>query len=118
MFKLIRTLGIGSLLALVIFMAISFLTILVQMPPFRYTDHFPHYMGFPFSYYDQFWLTDNCTPHYGWSIRNLVVDALLTWLLVTGTYLLFKARKSGRKVTLSKTELRQGDLTKKILRPL
>jgi len=89
--KIILWLVNGTLLSIPLFFAVSFLSILFQMPPFQY-QRFPKYIGLPFSYYDQYWTSDTCMPLSGWNITHLAYDCLLTWILVSGVYWLIKTR--------------------------
>lgn len=81
-----------TFLSILVFFAVSFLSILFQMPPFQY-QKFPAYIGFPFSYYNQFWPGGSCIPNSGWNIDYLMYDCMLTWILVTGAYVMIKRKK-------------------------
>ena len=87
----------GTALSILVFFSISFLTILTQINPLHYyqdTETYKLDIGFPFKYYEQFWLRGNDIPNSGWTISNLFYDCLLTWLVVTGLYYLIKRKRN------------------------
>ncbi len=54
-------------------------------------------IGFPFKYYYQFWLSDSDSPNCGWNIDAFFYDVLITWIIVTLTYLIIKRIKAHNK---------------------
>lgn len=83
----------GTLLSVLIFFSVSFVTVLTQInsPIHRY-DRFEHEIGFPFTYYHEF-MVDCPIPNSGWIIHNLILDCGITWITVTGLYLIIKRNK-------------------------
>lgn len=89
--KFIKTILTGTLLSILVFFAISFLTILIEINPIHlYKNGEPYRLdiGFPFKYYEQFWLRGSEIPNSGWLLNNLIYDCLLTWIVITGIYIL------------------------------
>ncbi len=70
----------GTLLSILIFFSVSFLTVLFQInsPLHRVNDKYDLSIGFPFRYYHEF-MVDYSTPNSGWNIGNLILDCFLTW---------------------------------------
>ena len=93
----IRTIFTGTLLSLLIFFSISFITVLTQINPLHYyrkNETYKLEIGFPFTYYGQFWLSGSTIPNSGWTINNLFYECLLTWVVVTGIYFLTQRKKN------------------------
>lgn len=68
-----------TIVAITIFFAISFITILADFAtPFWEPSHIID-VGFPFTYYEEFF---HEFKHTGWQPRYLIVDALIVWILV------------------------------------
>ena len=88
-----RNLIFGTLLSILIFFSVSFITVLTQInsPIHRY-EYFEHKIGFPFKFYHEF-MVDCPIPNSGWNINNLILDCLITWIIVTGLYLIIKRDK-------------------------
>jgi hypothetical protein len=66
------------------FFSISFLTVLAAISPFSDKIGQAEYglnIGFPFTYYRQFFLSGNETPNFGWFPKNLIADCVLTWIV-------------------------------------
>lgn len=83
---MIKKIIIGTILSVLIFFSISFVSVLFQInsPIHRQTnDHLE--IGFPFIYYSQF-IVDGPSPNSGWDGKNLILDILLTSAIVTGAY--------------------------------
>jgi len=76
MAKLIR----GTLLSILIFFSISFLTILFQInsPLNRIEGNYELRIGFPFEYYHEF-MVDCPIPNSGWNAKYLILNCGLTW---------------------------------------
>jgi len=89
--KLIRNLISGTLLSILIFFSVSFVSVLAQINPIHnYKNGEPYRfdIGFPFRFYQQFWLRGNNIPNSGWFTDNLFYDCVLTWLVIVGLYIL------------------------------
>lgn len=97
MIKLLKNIFAGTFLSILVFFSISFITFLGQIAPFRYYKEgreFYHLsVGFPFTFYEQFWLAGSDLPNSGWRGTNLLPDCFLTWLVVMGMYLFFNRPK-------------------------
>jgi hypothetical protein len=80
---------VGSILSALVFFSASFLTILSQIssPP-HVTGRFELSIGFPYTYYREF-IQDGMLYH-GWIAGNLIKDCGLTWLVVTGIFVVVK----------------------------
>ncbi|RSK38411.1 hypothetical protein [Hymenobacter perfusus] len=90
---LFSTLLGGTLLAVVVFFAISFLTVLRHITPvhrYKPSEAYKLAIGFPWTYYYQFWVRGEDLPQFGWHVVHLGYDCLLTWLVVLALYLLWK----------------------------
>jgi len=96
MIKNLKNLFWGTVYSIVIFFAISFITFLTQIDPINCKGHAPYKMdvGFPFIYYGQFWLRGSDFPNSGWHINYLFYDCLITWLVVTGIYMIVQRHKN------------------------
>jgi hypothetical protein len=70
----------GTLLSILIFFSISFLTVLFQInsPLNRIEGTYELKIGFPFEYYHEF-MVDCLIPNSGWNTRNLILNCGLTW---------------------------------------
>lgn len=94
--KQFRIISEGTLLWILVFFSISFITVLTQISPFHYYREHETYnlaIGFPFKYYEQFWLRGSDIPNSGWFGHHLFYDCMITWLIVAGQYTLYKKRK-------------------------
>lgn len=95
--KLVRVILTGTLLSILVFLSISFITVLTEINPLHYYGNHEQYkldIGFPFTYYGQFWLSGNTIPNSGWTINYLFYDCFLTWTIVTGIYYLTQLSKN------------------------
>jgi hypothetical protein len=83
----------GTIISILGFLSISFITVLTQInsPIHRY-ERFEHKIGFPFTYYHEF-MVDCPIPNSGWNITNLILDCVITWIIITGLYLIVKRNK-------------------------
>lgn len=90
---MIKKILLATILSILIFLSISFITVLLQInsPIHRY-EFFEHKIGFPFKYYHEFML-DSPIPNSGWDISNLILDCAITWIVVVGLYLIIKRKK-------------------------
>ncbi len=87
----------GTILSILIFFSISFLTILFQInsPQKRTEGFYELSIGFPYEYYHEFML--NCPiPNSGWNGECLIIDCLLTWG-ITMLLLIIVERKNKNK---------------------
>lgn len=80
----------STILAILIFFSISFLTVLFQInSPLNRVEGTEMNIGFPFVYYNQFMV--NCPiPNSGWNIINLLIDWAIIWILTVTGYKLTK----------------------------
>jgi heme/copper-type cytochrome/quinol oxidase subunit 4 len=53
-------------------------------------------IGFPFTYYYQFWLNGSDSPNCGWNFTNFVYDLIIVSLVVVGAYYFIENRKKNR----------------------
>jgi len=69
----------GTLLSILIFFSVSFLTVLFQInsPLNRFEERYDLRIGFPFEYYYEFIIDSNF--NYGWNVENLIIDCFLIW---------------------------------------
>ena len=69
-----------TLLSILIFFSISFLTVLFQInsPLNRIEGNYELIIGFPFEYYHEF-MVDCPIPNSGWNTKNLILNCGLTW---------------------------------------
>lgn len=90
----INKLTIATILSILVFFSISFVTVLTQInsPLHRIYDYYELEIGFPFRYYHEF-MVDCPIPNSGWNINNLILDCAITWIVVTGLYLVVKRNK-------------------------
>ncbi|MBL7954777.1 MAG: hypothetical protein JNJ91_07035 [Flavobacteriales bacterium] len=86
---MVRRLVIGTLLSILVFFAVSFLSILGQIagPLNGHTPRVRLEVGWPFTFYQEFWVNGSESMNCGWHMRNLLFGCVLTWAVVTGTYL-------------------------------
>lgn len=88
---------IGTLLSILVFFSISFISFLTQISPLHYYKNGEAYgikVGFPFTYYEEFLMKGNTYPNAGWAIDHLLIDCLLTWLVVVCIYVFTKTRST------------------------
>ncbi len=85
-----RRLVIGTLLSILVFFAVSFLSILGQIagPLNGHTPRVRLDVGWPFTYYQEFWVNGSESMNCGWDMGNLLFGCALTWIVVAGTYLM------------------------------
>ena len=83
----------GTLLSVLVFFFISFLYVIYRISPITIDDTYYIPIGFPFKYYQQFQITGNPYLNSSWSVNNLLLDCLITWVVVTGGYWLIKRDK-------------------------
>ncbi|MGD1845840.1 MAG: hypothetical protein ACFB10_10650 [Salibacteraceae bacterium] len=92
---MIKSIIYGTGLSILVFFSTSFLTVLFQInsPLHRLTDAYELNIGFPFNYYYEF-MVEYPVPNSGWRLNNLFWDCFITWIVVTGTFVLQKKRKT------------------------
>lgn len=89
--KRFKNLISATVLSVLVFLSISFVTVLIQINPIHYYANGEPYrldIGYPFRFYEQFFLRGSEIPNSGWYIDNLLYDCVLTWLFITGLYVL------------------------------
>jgi hypothetical protein len=83
----------GTFISILVFFSISFFSVLLQLnSPINRQSNSNLDIGFPFIYYSQF-IVDNPIPNSGWKLKFLLIDCLITWLVITGSYLILKKNK-------------------------
>jgi len=83
----------GTILSAFVFFSISFITFLMQINPIHYYRKNEAYkldVGFPFTYYRQFWLSGSTIPNSEWIVTNLLIDIFLSWVVVATLYYFVK----------------------------
>ncbi len=83
----------GTILSAFVFFSISFITFLMQINPIHYYRKNEAYkldVGFPLTYYRQFWLSGSKIPNSEWVVTNLLIDIFLSWVVVTTLYYFVK----------------------------
>jgi len=85
---MVRRLVIGTLLSILVFFAVSFVSILGQIagPLNGHTPRTRLDVGWPFTFYQEFWVSGSQSMNCGWDLKNLVLESTLTWVVVTGAY--------------------------------
>jgi len=95
--KNLRIILTGTLLSILVFFSISFLSILPQINPIHKYEEGEAYrlkIGWPFRFYEQFFISGSeSIPNSGWHKPNLFYNCLLTWIMVTGLYCIASVRK-------------------------
>jgi hypothetical protein len=87
----VRTVLVGTLLAVLVFFSLSFLTVLTHIRPLqqpRGSEAYRLSIGFPWTYYEQFWVGEG-VPQSGWQSLHVVYDCFLTWLVTVGLYVIW-----------------------------
>ena len=82
---------LGTLLSILVFFSISFITFLANIGPFRYygiDEAYHQEIGFPFIYYYEILYSGAISPNTQWNLNYLFYDCLITWVIVTGAYVL------------------------------
>ncbi len=91
-----KTIFKGTLLSILIFFSISFLTVLFQInsPLNHHEGNYEMRIGFPFEYYHEF-MVDCPMINSGWIMKNLLLDCGLIWLITVVVFLqLYKKNKT------------------------
>lgn len=74
-------------IAILLFFAVSFLTVLTDFGTPFWEPSATIDVGFPFTYYEEFFLG---FKHHGWRLEYLLLDAFLTWVLI---FVIWKFKK-------------------------
>jgi len=82
----LRVIVKGTLLSILLFFSISFLTVLSQL--LFTSEPYSLEIGFPFEYYRQFLLRGSDFLNTEWNRTNLWLDCFITWFFATGLYFL------------------------------
>lgn len=89
-----KNLVFGTLLSILIFFAISFITVLFHLnSPLNRFDFYEMKIGFPFCYYKDFWVSGSSIPNYVWNVKNLILDCSLTWIVVVILFFVAKRER-------------------------
>lgn len=92
--KLIKNGIIGTILSGLVFFSSSFITVLMLLnSPLHRQEGFEVKIGFPFTYYQEF-MVDCPIPNSAWDIKNLTLDILITWIVVTGITFWIRNKKN------------------------
>lgn len=82
-----------TLLSILIFFSISFITVLFHInSPFHRMHNNGLKIGFPFEYYQQF-MVDCPIPNSSWNLNNLIMDCGITWGM-TMLFIMFMNNKN------------------------
>ena len=90
----------GTILSAFVFFSLSFITFLMQINPIHYYRKNEAYkldVGFPFTYYRQFWLSGSKIPNSEWIVTNLLIDIFLSWVVVATLYYFVKKSTAANK---------------------
>lgn len=89
---MVRRLIIGTLLSILVFFAVSFLSVLAQIagPLNGHTPRVRLDVGWPYTFYQEFWINGSDSMNCGWDVKNLALGSALTWVVVTGAYIILK----------------------------
>lgn len=94
--SLIWYLFIGTILSALVFFSISFLTLLLDLKtfnPYAVNGKYHFEIGFPLTYYREFYMEGNTFPSSDWNPFYLLLDCFITWIMVTLPYTLIKMRR-------------------------
>jgi hypothetical protein len=83
----------ATLLSILIFLSISFIDFLLQIPPFS-ENRFGLTIGFPLTYYREFFPQNNF--NYAWNLFALIFDYIITWVLTVLSFHVFTRKKKYR----------------------
>lgn len=108
--RLLLHFAIGTILSMLVFFSISFLTFIFDLHPFNPETDSRHYVyttevGFPFTYYKQDFMGADGYPFAGWNGKELLLDCAITWLIIALSYTFFKVRKDKRTTQIEHSEL-------------
>lgn len=94
--KQIKKLIAATILSILVFCSISFITVLLCISPAHYYQKDELYnfrIGFPFTYYRQFLMPGSAYPNFNWNVSLLLADCMLTWLIVTPLFFYYNSRR-------------------------
>lgn len=97
---ILRYTVIGTILSILVFFSISFLDFLYDLDTFNPNAErnvFRFDFGVPFTYYSEQFIYPNELPSTYSNLLNLLMDCILSWLLVTVPYVIYKVRKRNHK---------------------
>jgi hypothetical protein len=84
----------ATVYAMVVFCMLSYVSVmfsLLSRPP---AERPVTNIGFPYSYYYQFWTRGSNGPNCGWVFSNFILDAVITWFIIFIVYFAFNRNKS------------------------
>ena len=76
-----------TLISVIIFFAISFITVLLDFATPFWEPSDTISVGFPFTYYEEFYID---FKHHGWNLPYLLIDGILVWIVV---FVIWKFKK-------------------------
>ncbi len=82
------------LTAITLFLSSSFIQFLAYTNPFYHFSKDEYYLlkiGFPFTYYEQFWVCGNSFPNTSWDVHSLIKDGLF-FTIVTSLFFVLNNR--------------------------
>lgn len=84
----------GTLLSILIFFSISFLTVISQIntPLNRMEENYELKIGFPFEYYHEF-IVDCPIRNSAWNGTNLLLDCGLTWIITIALIIMINKKE-------------------------
>ena len=80
---MLKKIFISTICAAIIFFMVSYFSVMISLVN-RINLPVTN-IGFPFRYYEQFWMGPD-DLHYGWSFKYFLLDCLITWIVVTSFY--------------------------------
>jgi len=94
--KIIKNLFVASIYSVLLFFSISYFE-LIKTPIIQ---GYKYNVGFPFKYFDMFWLSGNYFPNHGTNPINFIKDAFIIWLFCLFVIGFLKFVKSDKTETL------------------
>lgn len=93
--RLARYLLIGTVLSVLVFFSISFLSYLADIDTFNpsASNVLDVDIGFPFTYYTEVFRKQSMIPRTSADMGLMLADCAITWLIVALPYLFYKIRK-------------------------
>jgi hypothetical protein len=90
---MLKKLILPTFYAAITFCVISYFTVLYSLLPFFRESGKPvTNIGFPYKYYEQFWITGSDFPNFGWMPSNFFKDWFITWIICVAVYFLLKRK--------------------------
>lgn len=92
---MIRKILIATIYSSIAFCVISYLSVLTSLLNSigKPTKKPIANLGFPFKYYEQFWLEGSNSPNCGWNVSSFIFDYIIIWILVTLLFFKLKEKK-------------------------